>query len=579
MENRYHLGELAAALLVAVWLFALEVDEPGYTVGRLLLVCGVGVVLVGVGLFADLDGERRVGLLVQLAGASWLVERLLGAFHDQLLIAIGGLLGGAWTAFLLHAVLAFPGGRLSSRLDRVTVAATYVVVIGLQVLLMLTLPSFEPRGNTGRNPLHVVGSAQFADDLSRFIDRATLVVIVAYAVVVARRLVTATRAARRAYGFVWLGGLVLSVNGAILTIAGLGVVPFNVAYGLWLEIVAGIVPIAMALCLIAARLAQDRLVALVADLEAVGPGATLRNALRRSLADPSLEIVYHRAGSGGWVTDGGIPAEAPDPEADQASTPIVRGGRTIAALVHDPALLRNPERLRAAIGATALAIDNEQLKAELRAQVLEVRASRSRIVEAADRERRRVERNLHDGAQQRLVGLALVLRLAGGRVEGDQALAGLLAEAARELDDALAELRELARGIHPAIVTEAGLGALESLAERPGVPIELSVDVPGRLPEHVEVGAYYVVAEALANANKHAGAEHVTVGATVRDDVLLLTVSDDGRGGAAAAPGSGLEGLGDRVSSLAGRLAIDSPVGGGTTLTAEIPLRVPSGDH
>jgi signal transduction histidine kinase len=238
---------------------------------------------------------------------------------------------------------------------------------------------------------------------------------------------------------------------------------------------------------------------------------------------------------------------------------------------HRPA--RSAARRHADGDPSALALDNERLKAELRARLLDVQASRARIVEAGDRERRRVERNLHDGAQQRLVGLALTLRMASRTVDDDPYVAVLLAEAAAELDEALAELRSLARGLHPAIVTDAGLtGALETLAERPGIPVELSVDLPDPVRTAAEVGAYYFVAEALANANRYSGAERITVGVRVVDGWLEVAVSDDGCGGAVVAPGSGLEGLSDRVGALGGQLAVSSRPGRGTTLTAEIPL-------
>ncbi len=304
-------------------------------------------------------------------------------------------------------------------------------------------------------------------------------------------------------------------------------------------------------------------------------GETVRDALRRALADPDLEIVYPRVGTGGWIDELGEVATK-TPVAGRAFTPIARGGKPVAGLIHDRALLDDPERLKAATEAASLAIENERLKAQLHAQPADVHASRARIVDAGDRELRRVERNLHDGAQQRLVGLALTLRLASRRAAGDSEMTELLAEATRELDDALTELRKLARGIHPAIVDSAGLGgALETLAERPGVPVDLHVDVPERLPQPVEVGAYYVVAEALTNVNKHANAHRATVRAVVVDGILHVTVSDDGAGGAAATSGSGLEGLADRVSALGGQLDIDSSPGGGTVVSAGIPLAAP----
>ena len=306
-----------------------------------------------------------------------------------------------------------------------------------------------------------------------------------------------------------------------------------------------------------------------------GTRDTVRDALRRALADPYLDIVYPRVGTGGWIDQFGEATTA-TAVAGRAFSPIDRGGKPVAALIHDPALLDDPERMQAATEAASLAIDNERLKAQLQAQLAEVHASRARIVDAGDRELRRVERNLHDGAQQRLVGLVLMLRLAGREAEGNPVLTELIADATRELDDALSDLRELARGIHPAIVDDSGLGgALETLAERPGLPVDLHVDVPGRVPHPVEIAAYYLVAEALTNANKHAKASRAAVRATVADGALRVTVSDDGTGGASTTPGSGLEGLADRVVALGGQLVVDSPPGGGTILSAAIPLAIP----
>ncbi|HUR74656.1 MAG TPA: histidine kinase [Sporichthya sp.] len=305
------------------------------------------------------------------------------------------------------------------------------------------------------------------------------------------------------------------------------------------------------------------------------PAAPLRDALRGLLNDPTLDIVFCRVGSNEWVDPVGQPT-ATTGVAGRAVTPIERDGAPIAALVHDPALLGRTGELQLAAAEVSAAIDSEQIKAELRAQLLDLQASRARIVEAVDSERRRMERNLHDGAQQRLVGLALTLRLAGREAAENPVLTELLTDAQAELDDALAELRRLARGLHPAIVIDAGLRvALETLAERPGLPVDLSVDLPGRLPDHAEIAAYYVVAEALANTNKHAGASRVSARAQIEGDLVRVSVADNGCGGAVPAPGSGLQGLADRVSALGGSLTVESPAGQGTTVTADIPLHLP----
>jgi PAS domain S-box-containing protein len=204
----------------------------------------------------------------------------------------------------------------------------------------------------------------------------------------------------------------------------------------------------------------------------------------------------------------------------------------------------------------------------------ELRRSRSRLVDAADAERRRLERNLHDGAQQRLVSLSLALRLAESRLRVDpEAAAKILGGAGEELALALQELRELARGLHPAILTDRGLApALETLAERASVPVELEVDLDRRLPGPVEVAIFYVVSESLANIAKHAGANAVTVRVAYSGDAVVVDVADNGVGGADDKLGSGLRGLADRVEALDGRLSVESPAGGGTRVLAIMPL-------
>ena len=203
----------------------------------------------------------------------------------------------------------------------------------------------------------------------------------------------------------------------------------------------------------------------------------------------------------------------------------------------------------------------------------ELRSSRQRLVEAADRERRRLERNLHDGAQQHLVAIALLMRTARTKLGPDQQeAAALLERAEREFDAALDELRELANGIHPAVLTERGLGpALRALGERSSVPVRIAEVPPHRLPEPLEAGIYYTVAEALANVAKHARATQAVVTVSLERGRLVVEVADDGVGGAGEAAGSGLRGLADRVEALGGTLTLESPAGGGTRLRADLP--------
>jgi signal transduction histidine kinase len=305
--------------------------------------------------------------------------------------------------------------------------------------------------------------------------------------------------------------------------------------------------------------------------EQVAPGR-LRDALARALRDPSLTVAYWLADGERYVDADGRTVTLPDgPE--QTVTEVQREGRRIAALVHDPALADDPELVASAGAAAGLALENERLQAELRARLEELQASRARIVEAAQDERRRIERDLHDGTQQRLVSIAMALGLADSRLGRDPSAAkSLLDEARASLTVALRELRELAQGIHPGILTERGLhAALEDLAYGARLPLELDVGLSERLPDRVEAAAYYVVSEALTNILKYAEASAVRVRVQRIDGRAVVEVADDGIGGADRARGTGLRGLSDRVDALGGRLLVESPPGRGTVVHAEIP--------
>jgi signal transduction histidine kinase len=297
----------------------------------------------------------------------------------------------------------------------------------------------------------------------------------------------------------------------------------------------------------------------------------VREMLAESLGDRTLSIAYWLPDRETFVDEAGRPVELPDPATGRAWTAVERNGVRVAAIVHDAALDTGPELVQAAAAAAALALDNERLKADLRARVEELRVSRVRIVEAGDNARRRLERDLHDGAQQQLVALALDLRLLKARLRGTEVEA-LVDGLADKLAVALGELRELARGIHPAILTDRGLGpAIEALAGRVPVEVDSEVDVDGRLSEPIEAAAYFVVAEALTNIVKYARASRAKVVVRREADVVTVTVDDDGVGGARIGAGTGLRGLQDRLAALDGTLSVESARGEGTRLRARIP--------
>jgi signal transduction histidine kinase len=237
----------------------------------------------------------------------------------------------------------------------------------------------------------------------------------------------------------------------------------------------------------------------------------------------------------------------------------------VAVLVHDPALLDDPQLVESVQATAGLVLENERLAAEVRSQLAEVRASRGRIVAAADAERRRIERNLHDGAQQRLVTLSLTLGLEASSV--DTAAAKILSQAQDEVEEAITELRELARGIHPTLLRDEGLqAAVEALARRAPLPVTVHGAVRNRLSEQVELAAYFVIAEALTNVVKHASAAEASVLLEQPPGALLVTISDNGVGGTRITAGSGLAGLRDRLEALDATLAVESQPQQGTTI-------------
>jgi signal transduction histidine kinase len=258
---------------------------------------------------------------------------------------------------------------------------------------------------------------------------------------------------------------------------------------------------------------------------------------------------------------------------------VKRDGELVAALIYDRSLDDDPELVEAVGGAAAIALENQQLHAEAENRLAEVRASRERVISAGDAERRRIERNLHDGAQQRLVTLALQLSLIGRRIRDDPSDAErLVTSASDELAQSLEELRELARGIHPAALDQGLDVALDGLARRSAVPTTVSYEPGPRLPESVAFAAYFVASEALANVVKYAQASAATVGLRRTATGVVVEITDDGVGGADPARGSGLRGLADRVEALDGCLTVSSPPAAGTVIAAEIPCRSTTAD-
>jgi signal transduction histidine kinase len=321
------------------------------------------------------------------------------------------------------------------------------------------------------------------------------------------------------------------------------------------------------------RASYDALHRVAAFLEDVRAGAAAPEAveqlLREVLGDARLELRFLLPEGGGHVNVRGGPAVDTAGEARER-TPIERAGTRLGVVLHDPAAAEHPDLLRRVVEAAGLAIEIARLRTELRRQLDEVAASRARIVAAGDAERRRIERNLHDGAQQRLVSIGLALRHAQHELGPDAAARETLEGALAEIGDAIRELRELAGGLRPAQL-DAGLApALQELASRAGMFVTVDATAE-RFPDGVETAAYFIACEALTNATKHAHAAQVSLSAQRRNGSLVVCVADDGVGGAAPENGTGLSGLRDRVAAHGGTLRIESARGSGTRLVAELP--------
>ncbi|WP_171058196.1 sensor histidine kinase [Modestobacter altitudinis] len=510
--------------------------------------------------------DNHSGRLMTATGFALFVTPLFSQLGAPLARTVALWLPDLWVLFFVPLVLTLlTGGRLRTRSDRALVG---VIVFELLVLAPLWLMFSPEQGN-----LFLVAPDERIAGVVDTAQRAVFVAVpVATAGVLAARWRAASAPGRRAL-LPGVAGAACLLLFALLVVVGL-VTGERSQLLLWVAACSLVsVPAAFLWGLLRSRLARGGLADLFRGLRTMRPG-DLQAALARALGDPALLIAYPRHGDLGYVDGDGASVVLPDADGERSFSRVERDGDVVAVLVYDSSLDDDPELVEAIGGAAALALENAQLHAEAQARLAELEASRERIIAAADGERRRIERNLHDGAQQRLVTLALQLSLIQRQIRRDPGDAELLlTSAGDELSRSLEELRELARGIHPAALDSGLEPALDALVLRSAVPTTLSV-VPGdRLPEPVQFAAYLVASEALTNVAKYANATAVTVRVTRDDGGVVIEIADDGVGGADPTRGSGLRGLTDRVEALGGRLRLASPVDGGTVVTAELPHR------
>ena len=537
----------------------------------------LGWSFVGTGLYAWWRRpSNRSGALMTLVGFSWFVAPLASS-NNEVIYTVGLLTDSIAIAALAHLLLAFPNGRLGSRYHRNLVAFGYFAATLLQLPAIMFLDSANRDDCDGcpENLLLVTRNDDVYAALLILVNVCALGVIALMTRELVKRIRRTEGSERRAYGpVIYAGGAALAAFALVFASVAIGGDGATVLRILALGAFAT-VPYAFLAGLVRGKISRaDAVTELVERLgTADDERRSLRDAIAIALGDSSLSIAYWIPEQRAYADSEGQPVELPEPGSGRIATPIERGGKPLAVVIHDAALSEEADLVRAVGGAAALTLENERLAAELRARIEELRASRARIVQAADEERRRLERDLHDGAQQRLVALALNLKLARSTLADDpDGARELLDDAVEELTAATAELRELARGIHPAILTDRGLdAAVAALAGRATVPVEVRAVPEERLAPPVESTAYFVVAEALTNVARYSRATHAEIEIQRGNGTLIVEVRDDGIGGADPVRGSGLRGLADRVAAVDGRLSVRSDEGAGTTVHAEIP--------
>lgn len=498
----------------------------------------------------------------------------------------------AWVTnvFASFILLAYPSGRFFSKTARlvfwVVVLTTVIQVIARLFLLdtgsdfsSVTGPSSLTYGCDCPNPFVLLPDDRLYGSVMLVTRLISVLLTIVILTLIVRRWFGATAARRRQLVPVLFAGAV-----GLLAFA-LDVTAFNALNGEELPILAvtsvglviarAAVPIGFLLGLLRTEFDWSLVGRLVVELGGAPSPERIEAMVAATLHDPSVQLGYWSPAEQAFVAAAGQRIE-PIESATRAVAMVERNGRSIATIAHDPALLEDPGLVASVSAAVGLAIENQSLTAELQAQLDEVRGSRARIVAAADAERVRLERDIHDGAQQRLLALMIELRLAREAVGADPNvdLPARLDRAMVNLRSATDELRELARGVRPAILADAGLGpAVRTLAERSSCPVELSIDLAGRLDAAVESAAYFVVAESLANVVRHASASVARVAISIESDPgrVIVAVTDDGVGGASVDRGSGIRGLKDRVEALGGQLAVESHVGDGTRIRVELP--------
>lgn len=574
---RWALAPIALGLVVLrLWYW----PSHGTRIEWNLVTAGNGLLVVFGGLGAW--GRRpasKVGPLLTIWGLYVLADAI-GSHEYGLLLVLGYCAKPLFWVLLAHTLLTYPDGRLTTAAERWFLRIAYAMPLVYLAALMRTRPEWllgcKP-ADCPTNPVQWQPSQAAYNLINGQIRPAMATVLGVWFVVLLvlrrRRMPPAQR--RTANPVLWATMVPLAAYfyGSALTFAIPDPGPVLWTIYAWANpLSAYVIPLALLVGFYAGKLARADVATLLVRLRTADPD-DLRPALAHLLRDPSLEIAVPATDpADGYVDPAGRAVALPGAGDARVVTDI--GSIGILLLHHPSARDEDPHLFDAAIAAAAVTLENARLTAQVRAQLADVSASRERLVRAADDERRRVERDLHDGAQQQLIGVGMTLQSARLAVPEHSPAAHLLDEASGQLRESIVELRALARGLRPALLTERGLAvALADLRRRVPVPVALAVDLPERLDPTIEMTAYFVVAESLQNVTRHAPGAHVDVSVYRRDGTVVVSVRDDGPGGADGRAGSGLRGLADRVAAAGGVLTVTSPVGRGTTVTADLPGR------
>src|SRR4051812_22421904 len=549
------------------------------------ILCALLPVSLGVFRLLQRRDDRFARLLIATGLAAALVT--LAQSSDSRLYSIGRLAVWVVEVMIVYLLLSFPDGRLHSNLER-RLFGGMVLVFGLLYLpsaLLSEFPLPSPYSTCQTDcPSNALllghGTESFVDDVVRPLREVlTVLLFTGVAAAIGQR-------ARRG------APLVKRVLVPVAVVAGFRAVAVAVydalrssgqasatvrVVGVIFVLSLALVTLSFAVGLLARRLfVAGALQRLTSQLRPHASAADMRGALAGALEDPSLEVVYWLRGDHGtWVDETGWPVKAPSPSYGRTVTEVTADGRRIAAIVHDDGLSQDPALVQAAASYALTALENDRLVGQLRSSLEELSQSRARIVAVGDRERRRIERDLHDGAQQRLVALRIRLGMVAERLDADDPLeADVIRELEHEVDGTIDEVRSFARGVYPSLLAERGLSeALRAAGRSAPVPTMVDAATIGRYPPEVEATVYFSCMEALQNAAKHAhGASGVRITLT-HNPHLRFMVSDDGEGfdPALAGRGTGITNLRDRLAAVGGELRVDSAPGKGTRISGVIP--------